>query len=187
MTLHHVFHHFTDNVVLHRTRSAHVPARTLRATRLERLVLSKMLKHLGLIVVLLVSGVVISPAHAERSVLSHLMGDCQYNENVTLNIRIQSTDNSPAEARKSFETSLETIRSKAKESGIEDVVINSMNYNINPQNYNNNRPVFYNTSGNVGLMLKDVEKATELMDVFSKEGMYPSMNVNMHKSGHCKR
>ena len=79
----------------------------------------------------------------------------------------------------------------AKQAGIEDLHIQSMNYNLNPNQHNDGyggKSIvnFYNISGSVNIQLNDEAKAIQLSEFLAKKDIITSVNMNSYKQGNCR-
>lgn len=132
----------------------------------------------------------IPPAAAEAKARSvSLTAGCKYQENVTLNVTLNSREKSVKEAKETFEKRVQEIEEFAKKSGVTNMKLSSMNYNINTQPQYSNGVVSgmqdFNLSGNIGYQMDDADVAAALMEELASKNIQSSMSVNSYRNQPC--
>ncbi len=105
------------------------------------------------------------------------------NESAQITVTFNSTESDVGAIKNRFDDKIAEIEKTAKEAGIEEFAVQSMNYNVHPQNYNAMGNAQYVFSGNVSFRVSPASKALELMSVLIKKGFAASANVNSYNNG----
>ncbi len=146
-----------------------------------------MKKLLGFSLTALILGaspVLAKVAFAER-VAAHsgaLASGCGMIETAQISIAFNGVEQDAAVIKAKFDEKIKEIEQTMKTLGLDKVEMQSMSYNINPQNYGNASSLFqYN--GSVSFTVVPANKGADLMSALSKKGYQPSLNVNAYRNG----
>ncbi len=111
---------------------------------------------------------------------------CVLTQTVSLTINFNSPVGSPSKAKETFDLMLQTVKDAAAQEKIDNLAVQSMNYTVSPQQYGMT-VTNYMLSGNVGFTLKDVDKASHIMEKLNTKGMTSSMSVSAYQNGNCSQ
>lgn len=129
------------------------------------------------------SPVLAKVAFAERvaSYVSPVSSGCM-TENAQINVNFNGVESDPALVKGKFDAKMAEIEKALKDAGLDKVEMQSMNYNINPQNYGSASTVVqYN--GNISYTVAPSGKATSVMADLIKKGFQASVNVSAYRNG----
>lgn len=110
---------------------------------------------------------------------------CVMQETASLGTNWNGVSETAKGVRGLFESRMKQIQEYAKKAGVEKLDLQSHSYNINVQN-NGIQAAGYQYNGNASFMVKPADKAVDLLDLLTKNGIQSSLNVNMYKSGSCQ-
>lgn len=113
-----------------------------------------------------------------------LIATCKMTETVSLSINFNTVVATPSKAKETFDEMIAKVKKTADELKVEGLTIQSMNYNVNP-NQNGSIVTGYLLSGSVAFILKDVEKASNVMEKLNAQGMTSSLSVSAYQNGNC--
>ncbi len=119
------------------------------------------------------------PANASRLVSQD--GCLQETATISVNFDDMETDLNAIKAK--FDAKIKGMEAVGKEVGIEKMDMQSMNYNISPQNYGNSMSLRYQFSGGASYNILPSDKATELMVALQRKGFSPNLSVNAYRNG----
>lgn len=111
---------------------------------------------------------------------------CNKQENVTLSINFNGMSESVKAVKGEFETRMGKIEEFAKKAGVKKISLQSQSYNINSNNYSGSGSSGYQYNGSASFQLSPADKAADLMELLTTNGIQSSLNVNMYKSGSCQ-
>jgi uncharacterized protein YggE len=140
-----------------------------------------------LILTLALTLAVITHAHAgmaEKLVNRALTGvasPCKLTETVSISVNFNTQVPSPTKAKETFDGMLATVKAEAATLKVENFMLQSMNYNMNPNQYGNNVSG-YGLSGSMSFQMKDVDKASALMEALNGKNMTASLNVSAYNN-----
>jgi len=148
--------------------------------------------HILMVVGLLYIGLV--PALAEnvtsdsRITYTTQTAPCPMTENAQVNVNFNSQETDLAQIKTIMNDKLKEIEALAKEAGVEQFDLQSMNYSIyanNPGGCNCSSEggvhLMYQLSGNMSFNTQPSGKATDLMILLNKKGYTSGLNVNMFR------
>lgn len=103
-------------------------------------------------------------------------------ENAQISINFNGVEADANAVKAKFDGKMAEIEKLLKEATLEKFEMQSMNYNISPQNYGNSSSLFqYN--GNFSYTIAPSSKATALMADLTKKGYQASVNVSAYRNG----
>ncbi len=115
---------------------------------------------------------------------------CPMTENSQINVSFNSQETDLSKIKSQMESRLKSIEALAKQAGVDQFEMQSMNYNIYANSsggYNcaagetagNN---VYQLNGNISFNVQPSGKATDLMVLLDKNGYVSGLNVNMYRA-----
>jgi hypothetical protein len=113
-----------------------------------------------------------------------IIPNCTMNETVTININFNNVVDSPTKAKPVFDEMLNTVKTAAAEQGVEGFSVQSMNYNVSP-NQSGTLVSNYGLNGSVSFTAKQGDKAAKLMEALNGKGITSSMSVSAYHNGNC--
>ena len=145
------------------------------------------MKALYLSAILLTASSAFATEAVARKVAS---GGCT--DKITSNVSININDKAPnlKEAKAVFDNNINQVKAMAKEAGIEELFVQSLNYSLNPnQHYpgHGGKPIvsFYNISGSINLRMDNEEQTMKFAEFLTKKDIHASVNMNSYKTGNC--
>ena len=111
---------------------------------------------------------------------------CPMTENSQININFNTHEDNLDNMKNIMDEKIKMVEELASEIGIEVIELQSMNYNVNINNYNTRcSPACegnsYQLSGNMNFIVFPSKKATELIVLLNKKGYNGNLNVNMYR------
>ncbi len=133
---------------------------------------------------LVLTVMLILPLTAQARMLP-IVAECAMQETASLSTNWNGVNETVKGVRSLFELRMKQIQEYGKKAGVEKLDMQSHSYNINSQN-NGMGGAGYQYNGSASFMVKPAEKAADLLELLTKNGIQSSLNVNMYKSGSCQ-
>jgi formylmethanofuran dehydrogenase subunit B len=121
---------------------------------------------------------------AEKLVQRALTGvasPCKLTETVSISVNFNTQVPSPTKAKETFDGMLATVKAEAATLKVENFMLQSMNYSMNPNQYGN-MVSGYGLNGSMSFQMKDVDKASALMEALNGKNMTASLNVSAYNN-----
>lgn len=125
--------------------------------------------------------IISAPATAKSIVANR--GECMQ-ENVSLNINFNIPAESFKQAKAKFDEKMKQVEDFSKQQKLTKFELQSMNYNINPQNYNGMQNNFQ-LNGNMSYQLDSFDSAVKMGEFLTEQKFQVSLNANSYKNGNC--
>ena len=109
--------------------------------------------------------------------------NCPVAETVQISVSFSGIEVDPTNLQGKLDGKIAELKKLAKEVGVENVSIQSTNYNVSSQMYGGTQSQQYQFSGSVSLTLQPLKKAEEFFVMLSKKGMQSSLNVSSYNNG----
>jgi hypothetical protein len=147
------------------------------------------------------AAVAITFSPAAQAVKSASGLPCDMMENATISISFNGIETDVSVVKDKFDAKIAEIKQVAKDMELQKFDLQSMNYNINTQNYGGvamSRMAMntlgtsaapspqYRFNGSVSFQFLPAEKATELMMRLTKKGYQANLNVNAYHNGNTQ-
>ena len=123
-----------------------------------------------------------------RSTFNADFAACPMTEDTQININFNSEETDLSQVNTIMDNKLKEIEDLAKAAGVEDIEMQSMNYNIyvnNPGGCNcptdADKQKIYRLNGNMNFKVQPSEKALELLVQLNNKGYAGGMNVNKYR------
>ena len=134
------------------------------------------------LVVVALCGIALT-SHA-RIIASGNQQNCKMVETATVGINFNNVPTDIKSAKSYTQEKADEVITIAKDLGIEDIIVQNMNYNV----YSNNGggcsgavASQYNLNGNISFQIADAEKAANLMEAISEKGYKVNFNMNAYR------
>lgn len=111
---------------------------------------------------------------------------CTMQETASLSTNWNGVSETVKAVRGMFDGRMKQIQEYGKKAGIEKLELQSQSYNIYAQNTGMSSGSGFQYNGNASFMVKPADKAADLLELLTKNGIQSSLNVNMYKSGSCQ-
>jgi uncharacterized protein YggE len=111
---------------------------------------------------------------------------CDLKGTATVNITFNGSESDVSAIKAKFDSKIEEANSLAKEIKMDKPMLQSMNYNINPQ-YDNGSMDSFQFNGNATFRITPLEKASDYMSMLVKKGFHASLNVNSYRNAMCNQ
>jgi uncharacterized protein YggE len=103
-------------------------------------------------------------------------------ENAQVSVNFNGIEQDVNTIKTKFDAKVTEIEKLFKEAALEKFEMQSMNYNINPQNYGGGMNSTFQFSGNLSFTVLPSSKATALMAELTKKGYQASVNVSAYRN-----
>lgn len=103
-------------------------------------------------------------------------------ENAQISINFNGVEADVALVKTKFDGKMAELEKLLKEAGLEKFEMQSMNYNINPQNYGGSMNSMFQYNGSLSYTILPSDKATSLMAELTKKGFQASVNVSAYRN-----
>lgn len=104
-------------------------------------------------------------------------------ENAQISISFNGVETDVALVKTKFDGKMVELEKLLKEAGLEKFEMQSMNYNISPQNYGGGMNSMFQYNGSLSYTVLPSDKATSLMAELTKKGFQTSVNVSAYRNG----
>lgn len=121
-------------------------------------------------------------AFAERAAYSAAVAGCM-TENAQVSINFNGVEADANVVKAKFDSKMAEIEKLLKEAALDKFEMQSMNYNISPQNYGGGSSSLFQYNGSFSYTIAPSAKATTLMADLTKKGYQASVNVSAYRNG----
>ncbi len=111
-------------------------------------------------------------------------GDCRMQENINISVSFNFRADSFVDAKAEFDQKMKQVEDFAKQQKIEKFEVQSMNYNINTQNYHG-ADAEYQMNGSVNYQLTSSDDAFKLGEFLTQQKFQVNVSANSHRQGNC--
>lgn len=125
------------------------------------------------------------PAFATKVVdrLAQNSSGCEMKENLSVSVNFNMKADSLMEAKAKFDDRMKQVADYAAQQKIENLEVQSMNYNIYSDV--NNSEKTYQINGNVQYQMKSSDMAFKFAEFLEKQKMNVNINSNSYRQGNC--
>ncbi len=135
--------------------------------------------------IMILSTAVVQPAKAIEAMLVRTdMSQCEMNKNMTLGINFNNVFVTAEESGAYVQTKITEIETIAKENGVEKILIQNMNYNINSVHGSYNQPKVegqFRLHGNINFQLQGDKEPVNLLKALDEKGYNVNFRVNANR------
>lgn len=121
-----------------------------------------------------------------RDVAMVASAECAMQETASLSTNWSGMSENVKGVRALFDSRMKQIQEHGKKVGVEKLELQSQSYNIYSQNNGMGSTGGFQYNGNASFMVKPADKAADLLELLTTNGIQASLNVNMYKSGTCQ-